>query len=329
MPIIDVHNHFYPMPYVDAVAQHSQQIRVTYDQHGNPELRSPGDINVVVPGHRDIAHRDAALTQAGVDHHVFSFTCPGTVVETPQRSAELARIINDEFAAITRAYPGRFTALATLPLNAPEAALAEYTRATRDLRMPGVMLYSNINGVALHNPRFFPLYERANADAAVFYIHPTYPVGVEAMQDYWLMPLVGFLFDTTLAAAGLVFSGVVERFPRIRWVLGHLGGAIPYLAERLDRGFAAFPDCRAHISRPPSQYLRENFYYDTVNFDPRAIRLALDFAGAAHILAGSDYPHQIGSMHQMKAAINAVSPALTAQEKAQILALNATTLFRL
>src|SRR5207237_670247 len=78
---------------------------------------------------------------------------------------------------------------------------------------------------------------------AVMYIHPTDPVGVEAMLEYWLMPLVGFLFDTTLAAAGLVFSGVAERFPRIRWVLGHLGGAIPYLAERLDRGYEAFEDC--------------------------------------------------------------------------------------
>ena len=84
---------------------------------------------------------------------------------------------------------------------------------------------------ALSDQRFWKLYEAANELGAVMYIHPTNPVGVEAMLDYWLMPLVGFLFDTTLAAAGLVFSGVAERFPRIRWVLGHLGGAIPYLAE--------------------------------------------------------------------------------------------------
>ena len=82
---------------------------------------------------------------------------------------------------------------------------------------------------------------------AVLYIHPTYPVGVEALSEYWLMPLVGFLFDTTLAAASLVYSGVVERYPGIRWVLAHLGGAIPYMAERLDRGYHAFAECR---SRP-------------------------------------------------------------------------------
>ena len=81
-------------------------------------------------------------------------------------------------------------------------------------------------------------------------------------------------------------------------MLGHLGGAIPYLAERLDRGYEAFPECRAHIRQPPSAYLKQ-FYYDTVNFDPAALRLAIDFAGANHILAGSDYPHQIGSIPSM------------------------------
>jgi aminocarboxymuconate-semialdehyde decarboxylase len=325
--IIDVHNHFYPMKYVTAVAEQSAQIRVTYDKDGNPELHSPGDINVVVPGHRDLAHRDKALTEAGVDHHVFSFTCPGTVVEPPERSAELARIVNDAFHSAMQTYPGRFTALGTLPLNHPQAALREYDRVIRQLGFPGVMLYSNVNGIPLHDARFHPLYERANAGRGVFYIHPTYPVGVEAMQDYWLMPLVGFLFDTTLAAAGLVFSGVVEKFPHIRWVLGHLGGAIPYLAERLDRGFHAFADCRANISRPPSEYLRANFYYDTVNFDPRAIRFAVDFAGAGHVLAGSDYPHMIGSMAQMRAAIDAVG--LSAEEKTQVLGTNAASLFHL
>jgi aminocarboxymuconate-semialdehyde decarboxylase len=168
------------------------------------------------------------------------------------------------------------------------------------------MLFGNVNGVALSDERFWPLYERASDKNAVLYIHPNFPPGVEAMEEYWLMPLVGFMFDTTLAAAGLVFSGVVERFPGITWVLGHLGGAIPYLAERLDRGFEAYPDCREHISQPPSEYLKA-FYYDTVNFDPAALRLAIEFAGADHILAGSDYPHLIGSLGKMVDSLAAVN----------------------
>jgi aminocarboxymuconate-semialdehyde decarboxylase len=137
------------------------------------------------------------------------------------------------------------------------------------------------------------------------------------------MPLVGFLFDTTLAASSIVFSGVAERFPKIRWALCHLGGAIPYLAERLDRGFHAFKDCRAHIDREPSSYLKR-FYYDTVNFNQGALKLAIEFAGADHILAGSDYPHMIGSIPSMLDAIKRLP--ITEEERAGILGLNAAKL---
>jgi aminocarboxymuconate-semialdehyde decarboxylase len=217
----------------------------------------------------------------------------------------LARIVNDALARIKEERSERFTALATLPLHNPEATVKEFDRVTTELGFRGAMLYSNVNGRALADEEHWPLYERANDKESVLYIHPTYPVGVEAMTEYWLMPLIGFTFDTTLAAAKLVFSGVVERFPKIRWVLGHLGGAIPYLAERLDRGYHAFEGCRRNINRPPSEYLK-NFYYDTVNFDPKALELAIEFAGVEHIIAGSDYPHQIGSLEKMVKSIEAL-----------------------
>jgi len=121
------------------------------------------------------------------------------------------------------------------------------------------------------------------------------------------------LMDTTLAAAHLVFAGVPRRFPRIRWVLCHLGGAIPYLAERLDRGFHAFKECRAHIDRPPSEYLKD-FYYDTVNFDAGALKLAVQFAGAGNLVAGSDYPHQIGSLASMLRSLDALDVAVEQRE---------------
>ena len=217
----------------------------------------------------------------------------------------------------------RFTALATLPLNDPAASAKELERAMRQLGMRGAMLFSNVNGVPLSDERFWPIYELAGDLGALLYIHPEHPVGVEAMMDYWLMPLVGFLFDTTLAAASLVFSGVVDRFPGITWALCHLGGAIPYVAERLDRGFHAFRECRAHIERPPSTYLRE-FYYDTVNFNQGALQLAIGFAGADHILAGSDYPHQIGSIPSMLGAIDTLP--VSERDRARILGLNAAKL---
>jgi aminocarboxymuconate-semialdehyde decarboxylase len=140
------------------------------------------------------------------------------------------------------------------------------------------------------------------------------------------MPLVGFLMDTTLAAAHLVFAGVPDRYPHVKWVLGHLGGAIPYLAERLDRGYEAFAECRKNIGRPPSEYLKR-FYFDTVNFDPDALMLAVHFAGADHILAGSDYPHQIGSIQKMKTALTGLP--LPDSKKAGILGGNAARVYGL
>ena len=306
MPIIDFHNHYYPPGYLEALRAGSSRVKVSVDDEGNPWLHYPGDYNIAVRGHRDLAYREEVLAQHGVDVQVVTLTTPGTHVEEPREAVRLASLVNDEFRQAMDGYGGRFTALATLPLNDPPASVKELRRAHDDLGMPGAMLFSNVNGVALSDQRFWPLYELADDFGAVLYIHPTNPINVEAMQSYWLMPLVGFLFDTTLAAASLVFSGVAERFPRIRWVLTHMGGAMPYLAERLDRGYGAFRECRAHIERPPTDYLRR-FYYDTVNFDADAIALAVAFAGADHILAGSDYPHQIGSIPLMLESIGRLS----------------------
>jgi aminocarboxymuconate-semialdehyde decarboxylase len=300
--IIDFHNHYYPPKYMKALQSGESSVTVTIDADGNPNLHYPGDYNVAVRGHRDLAYREEVLAKHGVDMQVVTLTTPGTHVEQPATAAKFASMVNDEFREAMETRGRRFTALATLPLNDPAASRRELERAMTQLKMPGAMLFSNVNGTALSDRRFWPLYEAANDLGAVLYIHPTHPVGVEAMQEYWLMPLVGFLFDTTLAAASLVFAGVPERFPKIRWALCHLGGAVPYLAERLDRGFHAFRDCRAHIDREPSSYLKA-FYYDTVNFNQGALKLAIDFAGADHVLAGSDYPHQIGSIPSMLEAI--------------------------
>jgi aminocarboxymuconate-semialdehyde decarboxylase len=326
MQVVDVHNHFYPPEYLDALRSGGSVIRVTTDKEGNPLLHYPGDYNVAVRGHRDIDHRQEVLEREGVSTQVITLTTPGTHVESQARAVELARLVNDAFARIVADRAPRFRALATLPLNDPRASVVELRRAVEELRLPGAMLFSNVNGVALSDERFWPLYEAADGLGAVLHIHPTSPVGVEAMTEYWLMPLVGFPFDTTLAASKLVFSGVAERFPRIRWILSHLGGAIPYLAERLDRGYRAFRECRAHITRPPSEYLK-TWYYDTVNFDPRALSLAIEFAGANHVLAGSDYPHLIGSIKGMREAITSLE--LSEADEGAILGGNARGLYGL
>lgn len=323
MTIIDIHNHYYPPAFIDALRSGTSALKVKDDREGNPVLYSPGDANIAVLGHRDIAYRQEVIDQEGVDHQVISLTCPGTLLETPARSAMLSALVNDAFADVMATRGRHFTALATLPLNDPEACLVEFDRVMT-LGFKGCMVMGNVNGTPLAHRQFWPLWERASEAGAIMYIHPTFPLGVEAMKEYWLMPLVGFLFDTTLAAAHLVFAGVPQRYPGIRWVLGHLGGTIPYLAERLDRGYEMFAECRKDLTQPPSTYLK-TFFYDTVNFDPMALQLAIDFAGVNQILAGSDYPHQIGSIQKMLSSIRSLK--LPAAEEALILGGNAARLF--
>ena len=323
MEILDVHNHYYPPEYLAELKKGHSTITVDEDAEGNPRVHYPGDYNIVVKGHRDIDYRQDILDQLGVTKQVITFTTPGVHVEGPALATQWARLVNDCLGKITKERSRHFSALATLPLNDPAASVVELERAMKEHGLPGAMLFSNVNGVPLADPRYFPLYQKAHDLGAVLHIHPMYPLGVDAMKDYWLMPLVGFLMDTTLATAHLVFAGVPERYPNITWVLGHLGGAIPYLAERLDRGYEAFAECRANITKPPTEYLKQ-FYFDTVNFDPDALMLAVKFAGVDHILAGSDYPHMIGDLRRMRECIERLP--VTAEQRDRILGGNAAEL---
>ncbi len=324
--IIDFHNHYYPPIYLAALRHGPSNVKVTVDEAGNPLLHYPGDYNIVVRGHRDIEYRQQVMEETGIDKQILTLTTPGTHVEAPPQAVRLAQLVNDSFAEVVATRGDRFGALATLPLCDPQASVKELERVMTQLGFRGVMLFSNVNGVGLDDKRFWPLWEKANELEAVLFIHPTHPVGVEAMTDYWLMPLVGFMLDTTLAAGKLVFSGVAHRFPRITWVLGHLGGAVPYLAERWDRGYRAFKECRANIDRSPSEYLKD-FYYDSVNFNPDALMMAIAFAGVNRIVAGSDYPHQIGSLELMKQSIAALP--IAEADKETIRCHNAARILRL
>src|SRR5690349_2358411 len=171
MRVIDFHNHYYPPAYLDALRTGASAVKITIDKDGNPLLHYPGDYNIAVPGHRDIDYRERVLIEHGIDTQVITLTTPGTHVETPDTAVRLARLVNDAFATVVASKRGRFASLATLPLNDPRASVAEFERATRELGFRGAMLFSNINGVALSDQRFWPLYEAANDRDAVLYIH--------------------------------------------------------------------------------------------------------------------------------------------------------------
>ena len=303
--VVDIHSHFWSLEYLDSLRA-SSDIDTSTGADGNVRIHYPGNTTVIVRGHYDLDYREKVLDEHGIDMQVLSFSNPGTHVQRPARAVAGARLVNDSLAAAVAERPTRFRALATLPLNDPLASAAELERAVVELGLPGAMVLSNVAGVPLSNPTYLPLYEKADELGAVLYIHPTYPAATKGMTEYRLTALIGFPTDTAVAAAGLVYSGIVEKYPGIRWILANLGGTIPFLAERLDRGYHAFDELRTNITRPPSEFLK-NFYYDTVNFDPRALSMTAEFAGFDRLLAGSDYPQKIGSLEKMVTSIDALN----------------------
>src|SRR5207253_6851373 len=123
--------------------------------------------------------------------------------------------------------------------------------------------------------------------------------------EYVLGPIVGFMFDTTLAVARMCYDGMLKDFSEIRWIVAHLGGAIPYLMERMDNGWRDFVECRAKIDELPSVYLKR-LYYDTVNFNPHLLKMVRDMLGADHMVMGSDYPHLLGSIDRAVSSIESI-----------------------
>ena len=304
MPVIDFHNHYYPPRYMDALQSGESSVRVTVDSDGNPNLHYPGDYNVAVRGHRDLAYREEVLDKHGVTMQVVTLTTPGTHVEEPATAVRLASLVNDEFKEAIETRGRHFTALATLPLNDPAASLKEFTRATGELGMRGAMLFSNVNGVALSDQRFWPIYEAAN-EMRRGAVHPPDAPG-ERRDDAGILADAAGRLPLRHDAGGGV-AGVHRRRPSgSRTSSGRCATSAGRSRIWSSGSIAASTRSRTAArtsSARRARYLKE-FYYDTVNFNQGALKLAIDFAGADHILAGSDYPHQIGSIPLMLEAID-------------------------
>ena len=208
-------------------------------------------------------------------------------------------------------------------MDSADAALREVHRAIDELKMNGVILLSNIGGKALTAPEYRAFFVEANRMKLCILLHPMLPANTDPFREYVLGPLVGFMFDTTLAVARMCFDGMLRELPDIRWIAAHLGGAVPYLIERLDNGWRDFPECRAKIDELPSTYLKR-LYYDTVNFNTHMLMMVRDMIGANHMVMGSDYPHLLGSIDRAVSSIESLD--LADEEKQQIFAHTALTI---
>jgi aminocarboxymuconate-semialdehyde decarboxylase len=280
----------------------------------------------LMPGMWDYDLRIAAMDKAGVDVAIVSLTCPNVFWGGREISLRAAQLVNDSMAEQQRARPDRIRWFASLPWQFADDAMTELARATANGAV-GVMVLGSIDGDDLTNPKFAPVWKEIDRLGLPVLVHPTAPQGVRDMHmdEFNMIPPVGFMFDTTLAFARMIYSGFIDKYANVKLIAAHGGATLPYLAGRLDRCHEMIPACAEVIKDKPSSYL-QRIWYDTVVYDQQTLDLCIAVAGSAdRILYGSDYPHNIGDMAGCLARVRALAP----DQATRIAGKNAERLFRL
>lgn len=211
----------------------------------------------------------------------------------PEESLAGCQVQNDALASLTKKYPRRIAALGMIPLQDVALAIRELERVMKS-GLKGVEIGAHVNGVYPGDARFRPFWEACESLNAFVFIHPVEGGGRAELRDYYMWNVIGNPMDTTLAAGHLILSGVMDAYPRLKILLAHGGGTLPFIHGRLDRGFEQRPEINKVISKPPTEYLKQ-FYFDTITHDAAVLRGLVELAGADHVLLGSDYPFDMGN----------------------------------
>jgi aminocarboxymuconate-semialdehyde decarboxylase len=213
----------------------------------------------------------------------------------PHDTLDLSMFLNDHIAGIVQQWPKRFVGLGTLPMQEPELAIQELERCKR-IGLAGVQIGTHINGTNLGEPRLFAIFQACEElDMAVF-VHPWDMMGSDRFDKYWMPWLVGMPVETATAITSMIFSGLMERLPRLRVAFAHGGGSFPATIGRIEHGFIMRPDlCAVDNTVNPRDYLGR-FWIDALVHDPAMLRVVVDQMGANRVAMGTDYPFPLGEL---------------------------------
>jgi aminocarboxymuconate-semialdehyde decarboxylase len=326
---VDIHAHYYPETYLRLMKEHGARHGVRYDETNpdGPVLHVEGDLPSGPAGAAfvDLDARLAVMDEQQVDVQALSLTQPMVYFPDADFSLALARAFNDAASAAHVAHPERLVGLAQLPLDHPQRALEELDRAARLPGIRGVYLGTNTGRRELSSRELFPVYEHIASLGLPIFLHPLKQVGFARLQPYFLRNLIGNPMENALAAAHLIFGGVLDAFPTLEISLPHAGGALPWISGRLDQGHRVNKQC-AELPHPPSHYLRR-FTYDTVCHSEQIMGWLIALVGADRIMLGSDYCFAMG-YHRPKAMIEALH-GLSSEDRDLILGGTAARLLRI
>jgi len=315
MAVIDVHTHMLTREYLDFLTEHgAPKYECKPTRAGQESIYMLGaPFMTLMPEMWDYEARIRDMDKAGVDLAIVSLTCPNAYFGDESISVRAATMMNDSMDEQHKARPDRIGWFTSLPWQYADAAVAELER-TIALGAVGVMVIANIDGMNLTDPAFAPVWQAIDEKALPVLVHPTAPLGTPDMSldEYGLVPPIGFMIDTTLAVSRMILDGFFDRYPNLKIIASHGGGTLPYLAGRLDRCHEMIPACSDAIKEKPSTYL-EKIYYDSVVYSAGALNLCLDVAGPNNVLYGSDYPHNIGDMAGCLARVNGLATDVAAR----------------
>lgn len=290
MTKIDIHAHWYPREWVALLEKEgpSNGAKVARNSRGNVAIEVPGYNHSFQDQYIDIPTRLKMMDDARVDIHALSLTSPMIYWAPPEFGLKLAQVYNDGLAAAHLEYPERFLGLATIPMQAPALAVKEIDRASKLPGVRGIYMGTHVMGRNLDEEDFRPVYARCEQLALPIFLHPLNPVGADRMRKYHLRNLIGNPTDNAIAAASLIFGGVMDAFPKLDVVLPHSGGTMPGLIGRWDHGTTVRAELK-HMTQPPSSYLRR-FHYDTITHQDWILVNLIEQVGADRVVMGSDCP---------------------------------------
>lgn len=249
---------------------------------------------------------DASLRKKEMDETEVSIQVLSTIPvlfnywAKPKDGLETSRFFNDHMADSVAKDPDRFIAIGTVPLQDIDMAIGEMERCVTELKMPGLEIGSNINGINLGDPIFFPFYKRAEELGCSLFVHPWEMMGEQQMQKYWLPWLVGMPAETSRAICSMIFGGVMEKYPALKIAFAHGGGSFPATIGRIEHGFNVRPDLVAIDNAiNPRDYIGK-FWIDSLVHDADAFRFIINVMGENNICLGSDYPFPLGEHHPGK-----------------------------
>ena len=324
--IIDIHAHCVPAEVVDLLHSEGASMGIEVGHDGGVVVAGRP---LPMPLRQSLVDRDArlaAMDRSGIDIQVLSPWIDLTAYRLdPEAGARWSRLLNVALAGEAASHPDRFLALGTVPLQSPEAAVAELRFAVDELGMVGVEIGTRVGDVDLVSARLDPFFEEAARLRCLLLLHPLDPLPGIDLGSHFLHNIVGRPAETTIAVARLLLAGLFERHPHLEMCVVHGGGFLPYQIGRMHRAWVARPEIVAsELRTPPRQALRQ-LSFDTVLHEPAAIRYLVDVVGADRVMLGSDYPFEMGDPDPV-ATIEAV-PGLSTADRTAILSGTAQRLF--